>query len=224
MIRMEKEGRRLYLIGDTFAIKGRIKGMGGHWDGDRRAWWIGVGKQSEVESLLKEIGAGFDLKNPVDRAIRADQLEEAGRSDEAERLRSGKAPKEDPDNIRLTGKGEYKGRSYYLGARTRDGQRVRCLTLPDDKSEYLDFWADVQEVRITKTYQPREVWDGRWNSGRTRTVYTTLGGIAAFVRAERKNRKAGGAVCAACGTSGELVEDLEDGLMKHHRCCDMPPG
>ena len=28
---------------------------------------------------------------------------------------------EDPDKIRLTGKGQYKGRTYYLGASTRDG-------------------------------------------------------------------------------------------------------
>ena len=30
--------------------------------------------------------------------------------------------------------------------------------------------------------------------------------------------------CAACGRDGELVDDLEDGLLKHYRCCDMPIG
>lgn len=31
-------------------------------------------------------------------------------------------------------------------------------------------------------------------------------------------------VCADCGRSGKLVQDMEDGLYKHYRCCDMPPG
>lgn len=34
----------------------------------------------------------------------------------------------------------------------------------------------------------------------------------------------GGHVCAECGRSGRLVADLEDGLMKHWACCDIPPG
>lgn len=33
-----------------------------------------------------------------------------------------------------------------------------------------------------------------------------------------------GYVCAECGRGGHLVSDLEDGLMKHYRCCDIPPG
>jgi hypothetical protein len=33
-----------------------------------------------------------------------------------------------------------------------------------------------------------------------------------------------GATCAECGRGGPLVQDLEDGLMKHYRCCDIPPG
>lgn len=28
--------------------------------------------------------------------------------------------------------------------------------------------------------------------------------------------------CAECGRGGSLVRDLEDGLMKHYGCCDMP--
>ncbi len=33
-----------------------------------------------------------------------------------------------------------------------------------------------------------------------------------------------GRACAECGKSGALVADLEDGLFKHYRCCDIPPG
>jgi hypothetical protein len=35
-------------------------------------------------------------------------------------------------------------------------------------------------------------------------------------------RGRGRAVCAECGRGGPLVEDLEDGLYKHYRCCDIP--
>ena len=33
----------------------------------------------------------------------------------------------------------------------------------------------------------------------------------------------GGERCAECGKRGPLVADLEDGLMKHYGCCDIPP-
>jgi hypothetical protein len=29
--------------------------------------------------------------------------------------------------------------------------------------------------------------------------------------------------CAECGRGGALVQDMEDGLLKHYSCCDMPP-
>jgi len=39
----------------------------------------------------------------------------------------------------------------------------------------------------------------------------------------RTSRK-GGAVCGECGKGGNLVRDLEDGCLKHYKCCDIPPG
>jgi hypothetical protein len=30
-------------------------------------------------------------------------------------------------------------------------------------------------------------------------------------------------VCGECGRPGKLVQDLEDGIMKHYGCCDIPP-
>jgi uncharacterized repeat protein (TIGR03803 family) len=46
-IALQTEATRIYLVGDTFAAKDRIKAIGGHWDPDRRAWWIGKGKLAE---------------------------------------------------------------------------------------------------------------------------------------------------------------------------------
>lgn len=41
--------------------------------------------------------------------------------------------------------------------------------------------------------------------------------------AARSSSKANRYVCAECGKGGSLVQDLEDGLLKHYNCCDIPP-
>lgn len=176
----QKEGRRVYLVGLPFAAKDRAKDMGGKWDADRRLWWVGSGKAAEAEALVAELNAA-----PADPA----------------------APKakQKPDDIRLTGKGEYKGKAYYLGARTRDGLRVRCLTLPDASGDYLDFWADVTAVTVQKTYTPRE----RTFRGRTETEYTTLGGIARFLARQRNPATARGQ-CTECGSWGLKGQPCRD--------------
>lgn len=188
-ITIQKQGQRLYLIGDTFPIKDRIKAIGGHWDADKRAWWLGTAKESEARQLVD--GVASTTTTTTER------------------------PKQNPDEIRVYGKGEYKGRTYFLGAQTRDGTRRRLLTLPNKNGEFLDFWADTSAVCVVKTYQPREY--------RGRVEYQTLGSLARFISKEKRNRDEGGAVCAECGRSGELVADLEDGMLKHYRCCDIPP-
>jgi hypothetical protein len=202
----ERTGTRVYVqtrYGEP--VVGKLKDLGAHWDRDRKEWWIGAAKAAQVEALLREEGAGFDLRDPVDRAARADQLEDAGRGAEAEHVRSGEVPQEDPDNIRLTGKGEYKGRSYYVGASTRDGKRCRLLALPDAGGKYLDFWADANLVTITKRYESRQVWDGRRYSGRTVTKYTTLGSIAKFLR-DQKDPATRRGQCTECGSWGPAGE------------------
>lgn len=189
-ITLEKTGSRIYLTGDTFAVKDKIKSMGGHWDGDRRAWWVGAAKAAAAQQLVDGLAS------------------------------DSKAAKQDPKDIRLTGKGRYKGREYYAGSMTRDGLKVRLLTLPDAKGDYLDFWAFCSEVEQTKAYQPRE----HTYRGRTETRYTTLGSIAEFIADQQEARANGEPECAGCGKrGGELVRDLEDGLLKHPRCCDIAP-
>lgn len=187
-IAIERSGTRVYLTGDTYPVKDQIKAIGGHWDGDRKAWWVGAAKAEAAQSLVSSL-ASAPASQP--------------------------AVKQDPRDIRLTGKGRYKGREYFAGSMTRDGLKVRLLTLPDAAGNYLDFWALCSEVEQTKSYRPREY--------RGRMEYTTLGSIASFIAREKRNRDAGGDVCAECGKSGELVRDLEDGGMKHRHCCDIEP-
>ncbi len=68
-------------------------------------------------------------------------------------------------------------------------------------------------------------------SGGTSTVcvgeilWTGDGVTLATIRQEqRSSTRSGGSVCAECGRGGRLVADLEDGLLKHYGCCDIPPG
>lgn len=179
-------GKRLYVqtrYGEP--VVDRLKALGAHWDAEQRCWWISARKRPQVEAILVE----------------SDQRVESGTEPETK--------PEDPHSIRLSGKGEYKGRTYYLGARTRDGQQVRCLTLPDTDGKFLSFWAPVAEVTVTKHYTPREVWDGRRYSGRTRTEYTTLGSIADFIRRQKDPATARGQ-CTECGSWGPVGEPCRD--------------
>lgn len=228
-ITIRREGQRVYFEGNTFPIKDQIKALGGHWDGDRRAWWVGAKKEAEARALVERLAGGrtapeaaakVGLAPDTPAGVVADALEESGQARAADAVRRPQMP---ADQVRLTGKGTYQGRSYYLGSRTRDGARVLILGLPREDGTYFERWVPVAEVAVTKTYQAREVWDGRRYSGRTKTVHQTLGGIADFIRREARNRAEGGEVCAECGKSGDLVTDLEDGLRKHRRCCDIEP-
>lgn len=47
-IELVREGRRTYFIGNTFSVKDVIKGNGGHWDADRKAWWIGSHEKAQA--------------------------------------------------------------------------------------------------------------------------------------------------------------------------------
>lgn len=190
----EKVGRRLYATGNTYAVKDQLKSLGCHWDPDRRQWWISPAKAKELEAILD---APAQPPKPEDSA-----------------------------SWRLVGKARYRGKVYYCRwvGRKKDGDYAAHLCTLDGK---VDFWAVCAEPHerthdgngdvavIVKMYSPREY--------RGQITYTTLGSIRSFIEREQENRKSGGAVCAECGTSGDLVIDTEDGLPKHRRCCDMPP-
>lgn len=46
-ITVSREGRRSYLMGDTYAVREQIRSAGGHWDADRKAWWVGSAETAE---------------------------------------------------------------------------------------------------------------------------------------------------------------------------------
>ncbi len=214
-VSLETVGRRIYVVNSPFSAKDQLKSAGCKWDTDRRQWWAGSSTRSKLEPIIAELNGvghsasvategsmevaeslGLDKETPA--GIVADKLRESGREKEADNIARGKSAQEDPHSIRLTGKGRYKGREYYAGAISGDGKRVRLLTLPDASGKYLDFWAPCADVEQTKKYQPREKWDGRRYSGRTVTVYTTLGSIADFVRKQKDPDRTKRVQCPEC--------------------------
>ena len=56
-IQTEKVGTRIYVAGNTYAVKDQLKQAGCHWDGDRKQWWIGAAKAAAIASLVSGISA-----------------------------------------------------------------------------------------------------------------------------------------------------------------------
>lgn len=129
-ITVEKVGRRHYLLGDTYGIKDRIKAAGGHWDGDRRAWWV-----AKVEAAVELTGHPSAATSEAEKA-------------EAQRA----AGLQDADKI--AGKARYKGKEYLLvwEGTTSRGQAAKLAFSDGSKV----FWANGGEYEVTKRYEARE--------------------------------------------------------------------
>lgn len=213
-ITIEKQGARVYLLGDTFAHKDAIKGIGGHWDGERRAWWVGAKKEQAARDLVARVcpvsaaAAGVGLRGDTPAGIVADRLEDEGRDQEATAVReAAQSPKpvEDVSKCRVYAQVEYKGRRYYVIAETRDLTRCRLTTLDG----LTPFWVDCADCNLVKRYEGREVWDGRRYSGRTVTRYSTIGSLREF-RDRQKNPETARHQCMECGSWCNAGEPCRD--------------
>jgi hypothetical protein len=40
-VEVKREGRRTYILGAPYGAREQLKAAGAHWDGDRKAWWLG---------------------------------------------------------------------------------------------------------------------------------------------------------------------------------------
>lgn len=198
-IRLEAVGQRVYFRSAPFGAKDRIKAIGGHWDGDERCWWIGRAKQAEAERLAAALAAA-----------------------------PAAAPKaEDLDGRRVycsVTYGERDRRRWYVIAESHaQGRCLICDLQGKGPKGQGPEWVEMARCNLVKTYAPRE----RTWRGHTTTEYTTLGSLRRFVEGQRALEAVGAPVCAGCGRrahEADLVEDLEDCLLKHPRCCDIPPG
>lgn len=116
---------------------------------------------------------------------------------------------QDGSNVKVVGRATYKGKCYYVvaeGFSKTSGKRYCKLCFRDGTGE---FWVnDFDQLEITKRYRS------------ARTI-TSLQAYANDVR----EAQASGNVCPECGrpmSDAQAHEDLEDGHLKHYRCCDIP--
>lgn len=155
MVALRDQGSRVYFTGNTFPIKDKIKAIGGHWDGDAKAWWVGVVKRQEAEQLV---------------SLGSTQAAAAAKTE------TGTATaKVLPDDTRVLGRADYKGKSYLWLASMADHSRYLLAFSDGSKS----WWADAAQVNVTKRYEPMEY--------RGQTTYQTIGSLRRF--AEKLKRE-----------------------------------
>lgn len=171
MIQTQTEGRRTYVTGDTYPHREALRAAGAHWDGDRKAWWLG--DAAKAEQLAADLGGA----NPAAR-----EHESAGE------------PKAPGESAVVAGKGDYKGKTYYLAGRivrgrrspyddrvaaveSRDGAKV--LLYSRDGS--LQFWGARAAVTVTRRYDRPQ----------------TIGSLKSFAEGMRNGTVP---VCRYCGS------------------------
>lgn len=64
----EKVGSRIYVMGNTYPVRERLKRAGCHWDGDRQQWWIGAAKAAAIEAIVgkldQQLGGEYSICPP----------------------------------------------------------------------------------------------------------------------------------------------------------------
>ena len=130
-IQIQSEGRRHYLIGNTYPIKDQLRKCGAKWDPDRRAWW--TGKKEVAEQIVAEAANAPAAGTADAPAPASDRLE---------------------DDSRIAGKATYKGKTYILvwEGETRRGPAAKLAFADGSKV----FWADAAAVQVTKRYRTFE--------------------------------------------------------------------
>lgn len=184
----ETVGRRIYILGNTFPVKDRISALGGTFDGERRAWWIGTSKREKVEQLVAEL-------NTAPTTQSAENPAQSG-----------------PYTGPVRGKAKYQDREYfvrYAGRTSRGGEAFHLVT-GDGKNS---FWADASAVQWTKRYEKRGAWGKIDNE---RGSYPTLEGLQRFKERNAREAKATGIDCWKCRQMHEkgaaaYREHLHDG-------------
>jgi hypothetical protein len=130
-ITIDKQGRRFYLRGDTYAVRSGLKGAGAKWDPDTRCWY--TGRQATADAIVAEFGGSTAVAAAAVTPATADRL---------------------TDSSPIVGRAKYKGREYLLvwEGNTRRG--------PSAKLAFLDgssiFWTAPGTYEVTKYYQTRE--------------------------------------------------------------------
>lgn len=113
----QKVGRRIYVTGNTYAIKGELKAAGCSWDANRKQWWIGSTKAKQIEAIV-------------------------GRLDGKDATPS----KQDLADHRCDGKVKYKGRMYFVIGRSQKTGKL-WLTVLDCSIDFWAAESDCVWVK-----------------------------------------------------------------------------
>lgn len=98
-IQLETVGRRVYLRGNTYPIKDRLRDAGAKWDADAKAWYVGTQRRALAEQLAAQVA----------------QAPSAGAASSPDRQAPG-------TGATVAGRAEYKGRTYYVAGRAEPGR------------------------------------------------------------------------------------------------------
>lgn len=63
-IATEKVGRRIYVTGNSYAVKDRLKAAGCKWDPQRKQWWIGCTRRQKIEAIVGKLD-GQEVKEDL---------------------------------------------------------------------------------------------------------------------------------------------------------------
>ena len=201
-ITIEKVARRHYLIGDTYAIRAKIKSEGGHWDGERKAWWFGCAEKASEFTSNGDSRDGANAES-VDKRARV-----------------------------VIGRARYKGREGYLvlwDGTTKAGKHATKLAFRDGSKT---FWGNGDTDITKRYDEPVSIqqidkWADEYkqSSGTSAREIPADGGPWAGARGgvrhdASRNRRAG--YCERCDArlavgEGRLEYCVEDsGCPKHH--------
>lgn len=130
-INIDSKGRRVYLRGDTFPLRDRLREIGARWDPAERAWWVSSDKRDRMERLVESADRPApDQTEPTDRLVGA-RANYKGRPCYVAARESA----DDDDGVSLV--------------TTRDGSRMLLVSHDGTRQ----WWASATDVRVTKQYQ-----------------------------------------------------------------------
>lgn len=160
-VSIEVVGARLYAVGNTYCIKGRLKATGCHWDATRKQWWIGKAKRAKLEEVINTVNSAGSAGVSVEYA---------------------NATAEELGNKPCSGRVTYKGRQYFVVGRDYEKDKLH-LTIMDCS---ISFWVDSSACDWFKRYYPIQQYRGP-EQGLV-DVSNTVAKIRAFVESKRVTR------------------------------------
>ena len=155
MTKLERVGRRIYLVDLPFAHKDEAKrtlGLtGSNWDAGRRQWFVGLAKKEMAEGLVVRLNMGatqatrssakaaeaLGLSADTPAAVVADAMSDAGQDAAAARMRASETD-EQIDGMAVYAKVRYRGRLWFVVAETKDVTRCRIVGM-DRKGRTLQL-------------------------------------------------------------------------------------